>query len=423
MKLMFLAAVLTLQYCSGEEGYFWHITDLHWDFSYVTYGLSCWDKNTSVRGLCGSYFCDSPWVLIEEVIKEAQKIKPDVDFILWSGDTSPHVKPKYMDTELVIKQIRNITELLKGYFPNVTVYPTLGNHDYYPPNQFPPSNNKIYNATYSLWNSWINDESQEQTFLKGGYYTVKTKFGLRIIAVNTALYYYDLETKTLDDPADQFAWLDDQLSLATSRGEKVIITGHVPPGFSPLDGYRQMYPHFNKKFILTVLRYSDVIIALHFGHEHHDNFRLFLTSSGSAVIPLFLAPSITPKTFNRTDLPKPYHNPAIRLIKYDRQTKRQLDILQYYVDLPTANRDKHVNLTLGYIATELYGIPDVMPDALALLVNKFQDPTGVYFKQLIRWYNTNGVQNYPCNDKCHKNFLCAIRYLDDDRYSKCMSNI
>ena len=65
----------------------------------------------------------------------------------------------------------------------------------------------------------------------GGYYTVKTKFGLRIIAVNTALYYYDIKTKTLDDPADQFAWLDEELSLATSKGEKVILTNTV---FRPL---------------------------------------------------------------------------------------------------------------------------------------------------------------------------------------------
>ena len=76
------AMAYTLKFITG---YFWHITDLHWDFSYATDGLSCWDKNTSVRGLCGSYFCDSPWVLIEEVIKGAQKIKPNVDFILWSG--------------------------------------------------------------------------------------------------------------------------------------------------------------------------------------------------------------------------------------------------------------------------------------------------------------------------------------------------
>ena len=58
------------------------------------------------------------------------------------------------------------------------------------------------------------------TFL-GGYYTVKTQYGLRIIALNTNMYYKDLLTKDLDDPADQFSWLEAQLTSAASNNEKV----------------------------------------------------------------------------------------------------------------------------------------------------------------------------------------------------------
>ena len=35
------------------------------------------------------------------------------------------------------------------------------------------------------------------------------------------MYYKDLSTKDLDDPADQFAWLDSQLSTAARNNEKV----------------------------------------------------------------------------------------------------------------------------------------------------------------------------------------------------------
>ena len=56
---------------------------------------------------------------------------------------------------------------MKEQFPNVTVYATFGNHDYYPRDQYPPHNNEIYNDTYTLWKSWINDLSQDQYFLKG----------------------------------------------------------------------------------------------------------------------------------------------------------------------------------------------------------------------------------------------------------------
>lgn len=354
--------------------------------------------------------------MIEQVIKGAQKIKSGVDFILWTGDTAPHVKVDYLSTDIVINQIRNITELIKAYFPSVPVYATFGNHDYYPKDQFPPHNNKIYNATYSVWKSWIGDDSQQHTFLKGGYYTVKTKSGLRIIALNTNLYYNDDQTKNLTDPAEQFAWLDDQLSAAASRKEKVILTGHVPPGFTPPSGTMQMFSHSNEKFVETVLRHSDVVTALHFGHEHHDNFRLFFNSSGSPVVPLFIAPSVTPIT----DPAGLEHNPGVRLIKYDRRFGRQLDILQYYVDLPTANREKYVNLTLGYTATEEYGIPDIMPESLATLVDKFKVPTGDCFKQYIKWYNTNAVKNYPCNVQCYKAFMCGIKYPKKKEFSICI---
>ena len=63
--------------------------------------------------------------------------------------------------------IKTITELLQEYFPGVTVYPALGNHDYYTDYQYPPYNNELYNATYLLWKSWINDSTQEQAFFKG----------------------------------------------------------------------------------------------------------------------------------------------------------------------------------------------------------------------------------------------------------------
>ena len=67
------------------SGYFWHVTDFHWDFSYWTDELSCHGKNVSNRGPFGNYWCDSPWALVEETVKGMRRIKADVDFILWTG--------------------------------------------------------------------------------------------------------------------------------------------------------------------------------------------------------------------------------------------------------------------------------------------------------------------------------------------------
>ena len=91
------------------------------------------------------------------------------------------------------------------------------------------------------------------------------------------------------------------------------------------------------------------------------------------------------------------HNPAVRLIKYDRKTGRHLDLFQYFVQLPEANHDKSLTPLLGYTATTAYGIPDISPDSLAAAVGNFSVPTSMYFAKYMRWYNVDVIPDYPCN--------------------------
>ena len=61
---------------------------------------------------------------------------------------------------------------------------------------------------------------------------------------------------------------------------QVLIIGHVPPGYTTPAAICQMTSHFNEDLVNVLLRHADVITAMHFGHEHHDNFRLLYNSSG-----------------------------------------------------------------------------------------------------------------------------------------------
>ena len=63
---------------------------------------------------------------------------------------------------------------------------------------------------------------------------------------------------------------------------QVLIIGHVPPGYTTPEAVCQMGSNFNQHLINIVLRHSDVITAMHFGHEHHDSFRLIHNSSGKS---------------------------------------------------------------------------------------------------------------------------------------------
>ena len=129
---------------------------------------------------------------------------------------------------------------------------------------------------------------------------------------------------------------------------------------------------------------------------------------------------MTPITTNGFTPPERIHNPGVRLIKFDRQSNRQLDILQYYVDLPTANREKRFDLKMGYSATDMYTVPDIMPDALSKLIGKFEDPSGVYFKDYLNWYNTNATTDMHCDATCHKAIMCGFRNFKKDRFSRCL---
>lgn len=58
--------------------------------------------------------------------------------------------------------------------------------------------------------------------ISGGYYTVKTKHGLRIVALNTNLYYTSNKAILNElDPADQLQWLNTTLFQAKTNNDKV----------------------------------------------------------------------------------------------------------------------------------------------------------------------------------------------------------
>lgn len=49
-----------------------------------------------------------------------------------SSDSPPHVPPGELSTDTVIQVMANMTQTIRRNFPDLTVYPALGNHDYWP---------------------------------------------------------------------------------------------------------------------------------------------------------------------------------------------------------------------------------------------------------------------------------------------------
>ncbi|KAJ6663536.1 hypothetical protein lerEdw1_009615 [Lerista edwardsae] len=423
--------VLFLAHCSiatAASGSFWHITDLHLDPLYTVTpdpsGVcpSAGSQPVAQAGPWGDYLCDSPWILINSSIYAMKEILPDPDFILWTGDDTPHVPDEKLSEELVLVIIRQLTTLIQQVFPGTQVYAAMGNHDFHPKNQFPAEENTIYNVTAELWRPWLSNSSV-LSFKAGAFYSQQMPGPgpeRRVIVLNTNLYYENDElTVSLEDPAGQFQWLEDTLTSAAKKGEKVYIIGHIPPGFfEKKRGKPWFRERFNQRYTEIIRRHHGVIVAQFMGHHHTDSFRMFYDNNGSPISIMFLAPAVTPWKTTLPGVDNGANNPGIRVFTYDKDTLLVKDMVTYYLNLT------HANL-LGpkwekeYRLTEAFQIPDGSVNSMHRLLQKLASNDSL----LQRYYRYNSVQYdlAECDSRCRTDHLCAIREVDFAKYEQCIN--
>ncbi|XP_064605118.1 acid sphingomyelinase-like phosphodiesterase 3b [Liolophura sinensis] len=415
--------------CGENIGTFWQVTDFHYDSNYSVGGNPedmCHSNGQTgaqfALGTYGNYLCDAPWKLVEAAVEGMKKLQPNPDFILWTGDSIPHINTSEYDLQKNFVTIGNITDLLLATFPNVSFFPVLGNHDPYPQDQMPFASWITDGGSYytdilqlSGWGKMI-DPNAQKVFPAGGYYSTLYGPNLRMICLNTNLYYqFNLLTKDVPDPGFQLAWLDNQLALAKGKQEKVYIIAHIAPGaFELTSGKYFFYPNFNKRYLNIIERYSDIIQGQFYGHEHTDSFRVLFGDQEKPISQMFLSPAVTPW--------KKTNNPSIRRYHYDRDTGHVLDVFQYFLNLSEANADNMAHWKLEYQMTKEFGIPDVSPMSLAELASSFWQHGENFLKYL--WYNRVSVDPSPaCNKTCQIAQLCAISKLHLEDYNQCIGNV
>ncbi|KAL4233327.1 Acid sphingomyelinase-like phosphodiesterase 3a [Mactra antiquata] len=413
---------------TGESGYFWHITDFHYDYTYHGRQLSCNPNDKPDNpGKFGDFWCDSPWLLIDSSVKAMSRIKPNADFILWTGDTILHGKDADLSYEMNAVMLQNTTDVLRNVLPNVPVYATYGNHDYWPNNQFPPHNNLLYNDTWIRWEDWVNDPSQEDNFRKGGYYTIKTQHGLRIVALNTNLYYTS-NTAILNetDPADQLQWLNTTLYNAKMNRDKVLVTAHIPFGVHTPSNLIWMHEKYHTPLVNILRGYTDIIVGMHFGHDHSDGFKVLHSSDGQHAAPVFMAPSVTPWRYIIPNKIGPAHNPGIRLVEYDRTTGQHKDLKQYYLDLNKANKDGVANWTLEYTFSDIYDTSALTGDTINAVVEEMKQSTnGQKLNKFWKHFTVSPPEDLqePCNDECRRSIVCGFKHYEMRTFKTCKSDM
>uniref|UniRef100_A0A8C5PZQ9 Acid sphingomyelinase-like phosphodiesterase n=1 Tax=Leptobrachium leishanense TaxID=445787 RepID=A0A8C5PZQ9_9ANUR len=410
-------------------GKFWHITDLHLDFSYHITGdhtkvcLSSKGENASNPGVFGDFLCDSPYQLILSAIQYINKSEEKANFMIWTGDSPPHLPVKELSTKMVIDIIGNMTTTIRTLLPDLLVFPALGNHDYWPQDQFPVEASEVYTAVAEFWKPWLNEEALS-TLRKGGYYSQIYKSSpsaqpLRILSLNTNLYYSPNKvTINMTDPAGQLEWLENTLHASRQNKEKVYVIAHVPVGFLPFAVFTTaMRGDFNERLVKIFRNYSDVIAGQFYGHTHRDSIMVLHDGNEKPVGSIFVAPAVTPiKSLTESD----GNNPGFRIYHYDDSSYNLLDLWHYYLNLTDANLKGEAIWKLEYIMTEIYKIKDLQPESMEDLVKRFGKPDSVDFHNYYRNYVVHYEDVKDCVGRCKVIQVCSVQHVDKDSYLKCV---
>uniref|UniRef100_A0A914YU45 Calcineurin-like phosphoesterase domain-containing protein n=1 Tax=Panagrolaimus superbus TaxID=310955 RepID=A0A914YU45_9BILA len=162
-----------------------HLSDLHIDNEYIIGAeakcgeMMCCrpagDDNAGFKakatidvpaGKWGTYGnCDSPYRLVEDLMKHISVTHKDLDYVVVSGDLESHADWGYT-REGHQEKVRNVTRLMKKYLPGINIYFAQGNHESVPLDAFAPSwtpqeyhMDWMYGTEADEWSDWLPEDS------------------------------------------------------------------------------------------------------------------------------------------------------------------------------------------------------------------------------------------------------------------------
>ncbi|VVC98439.1 unnamed protein product, partial [Leptidea sinapis] len=315
---IFITSLFWLNLSDAKIGYFWHITDLHYDpfHNSPEFHRGCKHNRANSEhnhrnGRHRDHTCDSSWPLIQNILSSSME---------------------HLSDEVRLEAVRNVTDILGRTFSSQFVFPALGHND-------PPPSRKLVD----MWMQWLPSDAL-QTFETGGYYTIEHSYSkLRIVVLNSVLWSGGA-TKT-DVPhrgRAQWEWLEHVLSKARRKNEMVYLVAHSGPGVeerhnagsSSASGGGELTPTANARLVHVVRAFSDVIAGQFYGHRHADTFRIIYSE----------------------------------------------DYTQYYLDV-TGKRGGELHWGVEYNLTQYYGLREVTAaslDGLAKKIRNSNDRTMLY---------------------------------------------
>lgn len=407
------------------------ITDIHYDPMYMPHGnaecgatMCCRsdqgipERPKAEAGYWGDYRdCDIPWQTVQNTLQQIKESHKKIDYIYMTGDIVDH---GIWDTSIPknTESIKKVLKALKMEFPNIPVYPILGNHEATPTNTFAPHNisdknvstNWLYELSAELWSVWLPPETKE-TILHGGFYTVLARPGFRIIALNSNLGYTANWWSIYDpkDQEDQLKWLAETLLKAEKNGEKVHILSHMPSGFD------SCLKAWSREFHKIIDRFENTVTAQFNGHSHKDHFYIYYATDEPtrATNVAFNGGSVTP--FSNL-------NPNYKAYSMDSANYDILDSETWIYNLTEANLKGNATPKWFklYSFKEAYGVESLSPTSLDRLVQNMATNRSLleqYSRYFVKEADTALARG--CDTKCLEEKLCEIATAETGNSIQC----
>lgn len=302
------------------------------------------------------YYEDTNYVLLQSTIKQLQHISKEMhpEFVLVLGDfLDHHLEKNYKKwnidnsrsgyTHFVKLTMQYLTYKLNQAFPNIDIYPVLGNVDTDANDYKVQPNGDFLNDLSIIWSGLIKNNQEKQQFLaefkKAAYYTIDIHPTGKLILLDTILFSPRSQNKVVKQAAyEELDWLEDQLKSAKEHHQSVLIICHIPIGidfyFSSSIAYKIIKnfwkTEYTKRFLSLVKEYSDSIVAILPGHIHIDLMQFTIESKDNKFIPIIFTPSISPIFGN---------NPAIKEFSYLPNTFKLQSFERYYYPISDSKED------------------------------------------------------------------------------------
>ena len=323
--------------------------------------------------------------------------------------------------KFVSDTIAFVDRMISSALPGVPVFAALGNNDSDKGDYSEPSTGFLHNVGQDWSRAWGDlpagaRAAAAASFESAGNYAVPDPAvaNHQFIILNSnrwAARNAQACSETNPDPGGQFQWLGDVLSTVKRAGGSATLVMHILPGIDALRssmGQPQSLwtERCTEKFVAELTDFRGVVRGIYAGHIHRDDFRILPDREGKPLLPIHIAPSISPVYFN---------NPGVEIGWYDKRTGELSDYATFKLDLTKPDPA----WTTEYVFSRAYGRP--RPDLatlkqLSLEIHEGNPNSGVGKK----WadYYTVGTGPFLTPDNW-MNYSCAQTEITLSHFALC----